>query len=36
MALKSVIGLNELACQHLREIMQVKKEELGYDKQNSN
>jgi hypothetical protein len=36
MALKSVIGLNELACQHLREIMQVKKEELGHDKQNSN
>jgi hypothetical protein len=36
MALKSVLGLHELACQHLREIMQVKKEELEHDKQDSN
>ncbi|HLC86726.1 MAG TPA: hypothetical protein VJH65_00400 [Candidatus Nanoarchaeia archaeon] len=35
MALKSVIGLFELACQHLREIMQVKIEE-EHDKQDSN
>lgn len=35
MALKSVIGLFELACQHLREIT-VKIEELEHDKQDSN
>jgi hypothetical protein len=35
MALKSVIGLFELACQHLREI-ELKIEELEHDKQNSN
>ena len=36
MAFKSVIGLIDLACQQIREIMQIKIEELEDDKQNSN
>lgn len=36
MALKSILGMSELACQHLREIIQVEIEGLEHDKQDSN